>query len=89
MLHHPQSVVDDPALRYLAVGDAVNDHALYIYPVVRGRAKGLRLTGVGTLGPLASYNLVPFGHLVLYGVLKVWDGLAFGGGEVLDGLRPM
>jgi hypothetical protein len=62
---------------------------LYVYPVVRGRAKGLRLTGVSTLGPIASYNLVPLAHLLLYGVLEVWDGLAFGCGELLDGLRPM
>src|SRR5215204_7080315 len=48
-----------------------------------GGTKILRLALVGAASTKAGYNLVPLGHLVLYGGLKVRESLAVGGGELL------
>src|SRR5215212_7593323 len=42
---------------------------------------------MGAASPPAAYDLVPFGHLLLYGALEVGEGLAVASGEVLGALH--
>src|SRR5918992_350365 len=82
LLHHPQGVEVSPRFHYLAIGESLDSDARYLHALARWGAKGLRLTLVGTTAPKAHHDRVPFGHHVLYGVLKIGKGFAEGGCEL-------
>src|SRR5215217_7675310 len=82
LLHHAQSVKVSPSLHYLAVGDPLDSNARYLHLLACRGTKDLRLPLVGATGPKAHYNLVPFGHHILYSTGEVGKGFAVGSGEL-------
>src|SRR5918995_1197651 len=82
LLHHAHSVKVSPRLHYLALRDSLDSNARYLHLLACRGTKGFRLTLVGATGPKAHYNLVPFGHHILYGAGEVGKGFAIGSGEL-------
>src|SRR5215210_2066688 len=78
LLHQAESVVAGPVFDDLAVGDALDGDARNLYPVAGGGPQILRLTVVGAFRTKAADDLVPVGHLVLYGDREVGESVAVG-----------
>jgi hypothetical protein len=89
LLHQAQSVEVGPVFHYFALGEPLDGDACHLHPVACGWTKVFGLALVGAASTEAGDHLIPFGYLVLYGVLKVGEGLLEVGGELLGALHTV
>jgi hypothetical protein len=85
LLKHAQGIVDGPALRELAPGDAVYGDACDLNPVAAGR-DAQQFPLVSASPRPAGYYIIPFGYLLLHRDVGVGVGTSVHLDEPLDAL---